>query len=108
MIMNVLNNNAVTDTNYREKICEFKYLLEQLTSFIDDIVTNRQSGLPDGLPATVSGTDGVMQILKCGRSKATDIMNNPKYQSAFYGGKGTRKRLCNTRELLTLMQKYHE
>lgn len=107
--MNNLNNTtAVTNTNYREKICEFKSLLEQLTSFIDDIVTNRQNGLPDGLPATVCGTEGVMQILKCGRSKATDIMNDPKYQSAFFGKKGTRKRLCNTRELLTLMQKDYE
>ena len=108
MITNNLNNNiAVTKNNYREKICECKSLLEQITIFIDEKM-NEHNSLPDDIPTTVCGTEGVMKVLQCGRSKATDIMNDPKYQSAFFGGKGTRKRLCDTRVLLSLKRQGHE
>lgn len=109
MNYNGLNNSdVVNNTNYREKISEFRFLLDQLTSFMDDMVNNKQNGLPDDIPTTVCGTEGVMRILHCGRSKATDIMNAPQYQSAFFGKKGSRKRLCDTRVLLNLMRQDHE
>lgn len=31
-------------------------------------------------------------------------MTNPKYQSAFYGKRGERNRLCDTQKLLNLMK----
>lgn len=100
---NYNNQNEVTIENYQEKITQLNNLISQINRFVVSLQDEQSNPLPQGLPATVNGTAGIMQILHCGRSKANDIMNNPKYQSAFCGGKGTRNRLCDTKKLLALM-----
>lgn len=96
--------NVVTYDNYTQKMEELNELVKELNIFIHKVATENADGLPQGIPSTVNGIAGIRQILNCGYNKALNIMSNPKYQTAFFGEKGARNRLCDTRKLLTLMR----
>ena len=55
------------------------------------------------MPKVVYGREGIMQVLRCKENKATDVMNNPKYEDAFLLPKGSRNRPCIVAKLFELM-----
>jgi len=94
----------ITLGNYKEKFIQLQNLVNGFANFLACMEAKTTNSLPAGMPPTVNGIVVVMQILNCGRSKAYEIMTNPKYQSAFYGKRGERNRLCDTQKLLNLMK----
>ena len=85
----------ITLGNYKEKFIQLQNLVNGFANFLACMEAKTTNSLPAGMPPTVNGI---------GRSKAYEIMTNPKYQSAFYGKRGERNRLCDTQKLLNLMK----
>lgn len=86
-----------------DKVLELENIVSDFIQKFHNVFKTESKTLPEGVPSVVYGMKGLQQVFHCGESKAQQIMDNEKYQSAFLSPRGTRNRPCNVAKLFELM-----